>query len=451
MSLGRRTSIAVALGLIIVLAAPLTRATPVAHASIFVQPGFTQILTTGPLTQINVGIDTTIQVVDHRVSPSGEFYYYPQINCTADFGVFVNIGNKLYGPTAHTSWHCSHSIMNQPDVVFIPLSQTSSGSRTAGSPYTVVTTVRLTSSVTLTQTVSYVTGQSFFTETNTLNNAGAAVNAKIFDGAEPDPGSRENAYGYYDPFSGSVGATNPVDPNLLQVNQCGSGVPLTGYFYNVYFSPTSPSTMWQHSVVDWYYNVFNDISASDGGASLPGFYNLACIDPAMAVEWDITVAGGTSSTVSKYVNFTTNLAPLRPGTISGQAQCNAISGPAITCGGIPPPCLSCGSSYNFLLPARCSNAPTVDLQNRPCAGSFDGHIGFISFSVAIAFGGIAATANGYTAKLYGHTFSQGNALITLTDDEVTLTDTINLRVGNVINYTWTCRNRAICLEIIPSA
>ncbi len=346
--------------------------------------------------------------------------------------------------------------MNAPNAFYTPISQTLSGNGSAGAPFTVVTVEQLNSSITLTQTVSYVAGRTYFTETNTLTNNGPPVSAKIFNAAEPDPGSADSAFGYYDPVSGAVGASNPVNAGVVPpgVYPCTAiGAVPSIYRYSVYFAPI---THWQRSVVDQYLAVFNQVSASRTGASLSNTYNTTCTDPAMAVEWDVSVGTGSSVSVSKSVVFTSTLPPFSPGTIRGHVSCSGISAPYVTCSPIPAgnACPACGSSLNFFIPVSCGGAP-LDLQNIPCMGAVTGHLGLPNFTMSVKAGGISPGPHlGATVTLYGQGtyFSAGASFfLVAADNDVTGVDTIQLKITGfkgVTNYTWTCYGVPSCLEIL---
>jgi len=486
-----RATLVVAVALVTMLTGVLGRAAPAARASS--PTGYTTLTGSGPISQINVGVDTTLQAVDRRVSRAGEFFPVGT-NCTADFGVFVTIGSTLYGPSPASAWHCAGSKWNMLVMKYTPVSQTVSGSGTSTAPFTVVTVVRLNPFITLTQTVSFVAGNTYFSETNTLSNSntGPAVSAKIFNVAEPDPGSIDVANGYHD--SVSVGASNPVapvnpfPPPTITAVQCiaaggtvnagvctispipAGGCPagfttnpgphtcteLIGTTTNpnpfptaapfVYpCTSTTPSiyqyfvllkqiTPWTRSMVNQYQTVYNQLSAG----SLTGPDDLVCnsttpLDPAVAVEWDVAVGTGSSVSVSKTVSFTSTLPTFQPGRIQGFVSCNSISAPFVTCSPVPAGngCPACGSNLHFVIPVIC-NGIALDLQNTQCAGAIGGHLGFPNFIISVRSGGITPLPHGGgIATLFGQgTYFSSSASFALQgiDDDVTGNDTIKLSI-----------------------
>ena len=112
-----RAALILVAGLAITLGGLLAPAA-VAKTGIVPGPGYVQISTPGPLSQIDVGADTTMQVVDSRASGAGEFHY-PQTSCTADLGVYVTVGATVYGPNPMAPWHCAASNLN-PNIPDIP-------------------------------------------------------------------------------------------------------------------------------------------------------------------------------------------------------------------------------------------------------------------------------------------------------------------------------------------
>ena len=456
-----RATLVVAVAFVTMLTGVLGRAAPAVRASS--PSGYAVLTSSGSLSQINVGVDTTLQVVDKRVSRSGEFFPVGT-NCTADFGVFVTVGSTLYGPSPTSTWHCTGTKWNMPIVPYTPVSQTVSGSGTSASPFTVVTVVRLgVSSLTLTQIISFVAANTYFTETNTLSNTGPLVPvAKIFNVGEPDPGSIDVANGYHD--SVSVGASNPVTPanafppptitavqcaavggsviagyctiSPIPAGGCPTGFttnrgpntcteligtttnpnpyPITApfvypctsitpsiYQYFVLFKQVTP---WTHSVVNQYTTVYSQLSAG----SLTGPDSTVCnssmsLDPAVAVEWDVAVGTGSSVSVSKIVSFTSTLPTFQPGSIQGFVACNSISGPNVTCSPVPAGngCPACGSNLHFVIPVVC-NGIVLDLQNTQCPGAIGGHLGFPNFIISVKSGGVTPLPHsGGMATLFG--------------------------------------------------
>ncbi len=110
--------------------------------------------------------------------------------------------------------HCS------PDVTYTPVSQTTGGSGTTADPYTITTTVSLTSTLNLVQVVTYAVGSQQINETFQLVGSGPSVTANIFHGADIYLAESDQGFGYFVPKTGNsnsngvnfqVGGINAVD------------------------------------------------------------------------------------------------------------------------------------------------------------------------------------------------------------------------------------------------
>lgn len=462
MAIARRTPLLLIVGLLIVLSSLLVRAPGTAQADVQNYIGYVSVVTPttqpGPIQRINVGTDTTMQIVDRRASSIGEFHTTSTV-CTADLGVYVTVGSILYGPNPAAPFHCQGSNLPAPTVFYSPISQTVTGTGTPTAPYTITTTVRLSATLTLTQVVSYVPGSEYVSEMNTLHNSsGGAIYAQIFNVGQPAPGSNPDGNGFHDVSTGAVGASDPIVATQAspRVTDC-SGSPVSPYVYDVAFSPVST---WQYAMVDQANLVFQQVAASGAGGHLTNTYNPACIVPAIAVEWDVTVAAGSSLSVSKHIVFHSTYPSLLGGTAYGSATCNSSTHASVSCiSSLPVPCGSCGASYNFLLPVSCSSAQfdTVDFLNRTCSGSFVGHVGLPGFTMAVKSGGIQTLAPNVNQLQAGGTGLWNNAgasfSLLATDDDVTGTDTVKLTIHGIngtFTTTWTCTAMPSCLEVTPA-
>jgi hypothetical protein len=457
MSSKNRVPMVLAASVALVLSGLMGRAVPAANAQIVAKPGGVSITGTGPLSEIDISNVGTLQVVDNRVSTGGEFY--PRsTDCGASLGIGVVIGVTYYGPTPNAQFNCSKNDYNAPDVAFQPYSQTFSGSGTAASPYIVVTTVTLTVGLRLTQIITYVTGQSSFREDVSLQNTtGTQVSAKLYAMSEPDPGSNENGYGYRNSTTGVIGASNPQSTSTGEVYDCS----VPGVSTSRYYVLLQPITPFSHYVVGLFSDPF---SSPKSHASYPDTTNTLCQDVGAGGEWDITLSGSSTVTVSNSVVFASSKAGQGPppvlaahgGTFNGAAQCFPPTPPnaSVTCGASqnPPYCPpNCTQRYGGN--AFCTIASASAPGGYTCwAGTIAGNLGGASYTFKAKSGGTqpagpcttSACPDGGTITFYGRgVYNSRSATLKMTasDDDVNLTDAVQMTIsytGGSITAYWTC-------------
>jgi hypothetical protein len=301
---------------------------PVVHASgISSLPGVGVMITdSGPLNDIIVGLDGTMQVQDQDFSPTaqcttaqncGEVFPTDSLtaSCSADAGPWVAIGNTEYGPNmSDTTIHCEGTATGalRPDVTYTPVSQTTSGTGTSGDPYTIVTTLQLTSSLNLVETMSYAVGSETIDQSFELVSTGSPVTANIFFGADIYLALTDQGFSYYqaktgDPNSNGVnfqiGGLNAIDTTtMMPVTNCSAPPPDSvgpGTFHE-FFAPDAAAN---HFVEDFYNSVWSDIDNAihnttpthlpDTALQPPFQASNQCLDNAAAVEWDGVGSGTT--------------------------------------------------------------------------------------------------------------------------------------------------------------
>lgn len=306
--------------------AGVSGAVPTAHASgISTIPGVGMMITdAGPLNEIIVGMDGTMQVQDQDFSPTasctadsdcGEFYPSSSLtsNCSADAGMWVGIGNTEYGPDmSDITIHCDNTATGSlaPDVTYTPLSQMSAGSGTLHDPYEIVTTVQLTATLNLVETTSYVVGAETVGQTFKLVSSTTPVTANLFYGADIYLALTDYGFSYYqakmgDPNSNGVnfqvGGLNAIDTTTNQpVPDCTapSGHSIgPGNFHEF----LSPDGLANHFVEAYFDNMWGDIDAAihnttpthlpDTALQPPFQASNQCDDNAAAVEWDAVTSG----------------------------------------------------------------------------------------------------------------------------------------------------------------
>jgi len=317
--------------------------------------------TGGTLDDIVVGADTTLQVIDPSLSATAGQVFPPgaglgsNATCTADSGIWVNIGGVLYGPDFSLSSpiHCAATATTNvsPNVFYTLDSQTMSGSGTGADPYTVVTTVSLSSTVTLVQRFTYVAGNKYVQQTVTLNSA-SPLTATIYNGTDIYLYGSDFGYGYYDPASGAIGGRNVVDATGATAS-CGDSGAQPGTFYEL--QVPDPSTPAQHHDEQMYSTVWGDINNSKSGLSLPDTVDTnVCEDNGVALEWDQVAAGPNGSgTIGDALSF--NL---------GAAVIPSTSTPLATNTSVPPSATTTPTTATTT-PTTTTTTPTTAATGTP--------------------------------------------------------------------------------------
>lgn len=234
-----------------------------------------------PLT-INVADDNSFQVFTSLAPGAGQIY--PSFADQADMGWFVRVGNALTAPafSDHSGGTATGSLGAYTPFGARTVSAVS-GAGTAGSPFS-VTVTGTAAGMNATQVVTYVNGENFFRKTFTLNNPGSsAVVARVFLGSDIYLASSDSGTPFREPTSGSPGGQTctGITP-VYTILHISTGLAPSG------FSADSYNSIW----------------AQIGGGVLNNAVNSgACIDNGAALQWDVTVPAGGSSTVNAVTSF----------------------------------------------------------------------------------------------------------------------------------------------------
>lgn len=234
-----------------------------------------------PLT-INVADDNSFQVYTSQAPGAGQIY--PSGSSQADMGWFVRVGSALTAPAFgdHSGGSATGSIGS-----FTPFGNRTvsavTGAGSAASPFS-VTVTGTAAGMNATQVVTYVNGENFFRKSFTLTNPGAGpVTARVFLGSDIYLADSDSGTPFREPTSGSPGGQT-----------CAGITPV----YTILHISTgvAPSAF----SADQYSSVWTQIGAGTLNNTVnPG----ACIDNGAALQWDVTVPAGGSSTVQAVTSF----------------------------------------------------------------------------------------------------------------------------------------------------
>jgi hypothetical protein len=236
---------------------------------------------TGNPLRVNVGSDHTFQIINSAIPGTGQIY---PSNATgsADMGWFVRVGATKYAPdfSQHPSGTATGNIGT--NTAWTPGSISAvSGAGTAANPFKVTVTNGLpTLNLNSSQEVSYVNGDNFFRKKFTLSNtSAAAITAVVFLGADIYLAGSDS--GIPQLVSGSPGGKDCTAGtyNILMIPQ-GTIAP-TGYSAKAY------STVWSEI----------------GAGALSNQVTAGCQDNGAALQWNISVPAGGSTTVEAVTSF----------------------------------------------------------------------------------------------------------------------------------------------------
>jgi uncharacterized repeat protein (TIGR01451 family) len=187
------------------------------------QTAFQTITSSGPLNQIDLGVDIAAQI-GHVGDASGEVY--PPDTRPGDYGTFLVVGGALYAPDmAGHGGTASGSIGTY--TAFTPISQSAvGGSGTSGTPFTVTTVVGVgATGLTVTQVDSYVIGQETYrTDVTVSNGTGAPISAILYRAMDCYLGGSDSGYGV---VNGAAPGCS-VNPNNTPAGRIEQIVPLDG-------------------------------------------------------------------------------------------------------------------------------------------------------------------------------------------------------------------------------
>jgi hypothetical protein len=244
--------------------------------------------------KINIGNENAFQVYNKVIDPTATAgQIYPTSNTVADMGWFVRLGTTLYAPDFAAHGGTATSSIGTY-TAYTPISESAqSGAGTAADPFVVTVVADLGSSgLRATQKVSYVNGENFFTKEFRLNNSGAAaVTGKVFLGSDIYLASSDSGVPFRDAASSSPGGQTCAGQPPYTILH----IPRTGQAPNA-FSAQGFSTVW----------------GQIGAGQLASIVGTGCIDNGAALQWDVSIPAGGSSTLTASTSF-----GAIPGVITG--------------------------------------------------------------------------------------------------------------------------------------
>ena len=259
--------------------------------------------------RIVVGDEHSYQIFNSSIPGVGQMYP-PGSTGTADMGWMVRVGSDLYAPDFqnHASGSASSSLGS-----YTPYTPTSmsgvGGDGSAGNPYHFTVTSALGGSgIVASEQVSYVDGQNYFQKQFTLTNNGTtSQNVRIFLGGDIYLAGDDNGIPYLEAASSSPGGKD-----------CG-----TPAEYFILFIPQTPASAWTGSGYD---ELWTQIGGGQLDSALEG---SSCIDNAAGLQWNRTLAAGTSVTIRAATSFG-DVPQLAQFGIASITPASALQGTSVT-------------------------------------------------------------------------------------------------------------------------
>lgn len=269
---------ALLLGLVAPAIAQKGDAAPKAYTP-FAEP-VVSVISGTPLT-VRVGDEHSFQVLNADVPGVGQLFP-PSTSGTADMGWIVHAGGIQYGPDfgEHSDGSATGSLGTVVPYDGRNISAVS-GNGSATSPFEVTVSNTLgVSGLSSREVVRYVNGENYFTKSFTITNSGAnAQDVSIFLGGDIYLAASDSGIPYMD-ASGSIGGSD-----------CGS----PPSYYILYI----PLTAADHYTGSSYSSLWSQI----GGGALDDTLATNCIDNAAGLQWNRTIAAGSSVTVTAATSF----------------------------------------------------------------------------------------------------------------------------------------------------
>ena len=291
----RRASLPVVLVAAVCLAALLAWSAPAAaHAAPFAPYNLpTPITMTGSPLRVTVGGDSSIQVYHSRWGGFGQVYGWQ--DGSADSGVWLRVGDALYGPDACFAGRLTTNLFTVRPWTRVSQSGPA-GAGTAGDPWTVTTVLDAgTTGIRVTQRASYVNGQDYFRlQWDVANFSGSAKAITLFHAADSYFANDDYGQGYHDPASGAVGSY------------------VSGGPWYMLFVPETPATAYQEG---WFFDIWAGIGycgdnqtcpVAGSCAPGPGFDNTieaAGADNGFGLQWARTLGAGAVASLSDWWTF----------------------------------------------------------------------------------------------------------------------------------------------------
>lgn len=245
---------------------------------------YQDISSSGPLTHIFVGAETSVQVA-HALDGS-TYEFYPPSTAPGDAGTFVVVDGILYAPnfSAHNG-SATGSLGSYTPFTEVSQSQVS-GSGTIADPYRVVTIVDVGSTgLRILQTDTYVIGEEAYQTNLQISNTGSSSKSLVlYRAADCYLGTSDYGYGLVNATNGSVACTK--NPNNDPPGRILQFLPLSAG--NNYYQ-ASYSQIWS-----WI------------GSHQPFPDTCRCneyIDNGMGISWNITIPSGGQVQKSHLTTF----------------------------------------------------------------------------------------------------------------------------------------------------
>jgi hypothetical protein len=244
-------------------------------------PPTVRLITGTPLT-IYVGDDTSMQVLNSNIVPtSGQFFPGGCQTDVADSGVFARVAGINYGPNFNEHATCGSAAIQPTPWTPVSISAVT-GTGTSANPFTVVIVADAgTTGLRLTETLTYVNGQSLFNTAFAFSNTGnVPVTWDTFFGADLFLADSDAGIPYLQPATNAPGGQDCVAQT-----------------YTILFLTTTPND--RFSAEHWS-TVWSEIAAG----TLSNLVDPTCQDNGAANQWqNRTLDPGASLTIDSGVSF----------------------------------------------------------------------------------------------------------------------------------------------------
>lgn len=266
----------------LLLAAPLMAKDGLLPQRTALAPPTVTTINGNPL-QINIGSDNSYQIFNSAVVGGGGQFFPSSATATADSGWFVRVGTTLYAPNFDEHSGSATGALGATIAFGEDSLSAVSGAGTSASPFTVTVVNSLgATGLVATKTVTYVNGDSFFTESFRLrNNGGSQADVRVFLGSDLYLAASDAGVPYREPVSGSPGGRT-----------CPGVVPE----YTILHIPLTLAT---RTTAANYSSVWGQI----GGGALDNGVATSCIDNGAALQWDLSIPPNGSRTVLSATSF----------------------------------------------------------------------------------------------------------------------------------------------------
>ena len=231
--------------------------------------------------RIQVGNDARVQVYHEK-------YDFGAAYGAGDSGPFIAINGDVYGPPMEAGYSV---------LPLEPIRHTGpSGSGTQGNPYRILTSQRLNGSgadLLIDQTITYVDGKNYFQlDWRIENNGGGETCFTFYHGADLYFADDDLGIGYYNAQTGAVGGfTQDRD-------------------WFMAFIPRTPATHYKEALYD---SIWADIAS---GNDLDDTISTEYIDNGAALQWDVCLEAGETTTISDLWSFGESEAEVIPTEIA---------------------------------------------------------------------------------------------------------------------------------------